>query len=216
MKYPDCTLIDCDQHTPEWFDVRKGNLTASQFGDWLTKTGKVSDKARLAAASKVLAEFAGYPDPPPFVNADMKRGIELEEDARQLFMSETGLVVDQIGFAKSKHGFFGCSPDGLILDSGEGLEIKVPRASKLIQYISNNELPYEYKLQVHGSMAVTGARKWHFFAWHPGLPYLHIEVKRDKFTEEVFVGLKSYSNFYKALAENMSNAQLKQSKGAAS
>ena len=44
--FPDCTLIDCEQRSPEWFEHRRGVLTASQFGDWLTKSGKVAEKAR--------------------------------------------------------------------------------------------------------------------------------------------------------------------------
>ena len=35
MTYPECKLIQCEQRTPEWFDARRGILTASQFGDWL-------------------------------------------------------------------------------------------------------------------------------------------------------------------------------------
>lgn len=210
MKYPDCTLIDCDQRTDEWFEARKGNLTASQFGDWLTKSGKVADKARLTAASKCLAEFAGYPDPPPFETEDMRRGTELEPEARDRFMVATGLMVDQIGFAKSKHGRFGCSPDGLILEHGHGLEIKCPRPSKLIQYIKTGELPDEYKAQVHGSMAVTGSSAWHFFAYFPGFPHFHVVVMRDAYTESILEGLKSYSAYFERLAHEMQKLQNEQ------
>lgn len=210
MKFPDCKLIDCDQRSEAWFDARKGNLTASQFGDWLTKTGKVAEKARLTAAAKCLAEMAGYPDPPPFETDDMRRGVEQEPIARDLFQKVTGLTVDEIGFAKSKHGFFGCSPDGLILDHAHGLEIKCPRPSKLIQYIANDELPEEYKAQVHGSMAVTGAKVWHFFAYYPGFPYFHKIVERDTYTESMFDGLKIYSNFFASLCASLSKRQQEQ------
>ena len=212
MSFPDCKLIDCEQRTEEWFIARKGHLTASQFGDWLTKTGKVADKACLTAASKCLAELAGYPDPPPFETDDMRRGVELEPEARDAFQIYTGLTVDQIGFAKSKHGYFGCSPDGLILSGSAGLEIKCPRPSKLIQYIANDELPEEYKPQVHGSMAVTGAKEWHFFAYCPGFPFFHILTKRDDYTERMLEGLKSYSAYFASLAAQME--ELKQEQAA--
>ena len=210
MSFPDCKLIDCEQRTPEWFDARKGHLTASQFGDWLTKTGKLADKACLTAASKCLAEMAGYPDPPPFETDDMRRGVEMEPIARDAFQIATGLTVDQIGFAKSKHGFFGCSPDGLILSEGSGLEIKCPRPSKLIQYIENGVLPDEYVPQVHGSMAVTGAKVWHFFAWYEGFPYFHIKVMRNDYTERMLEGLKIYSAYFEQLAANMEKLKQKQ------
>jgi putative phage-type endonuclease len=208
--YKDCKMIDCEQRSPEWFEARKGYLTASQFGDWLTKAGKVADKARLTAASKCLAEMTGNPDPPPFETDDMRRGTALEPEARQMFMLATGLIADEIGFCRSVHGYFGCSPDGLILKNGEGLEIKCPRASKLIQYIEANELPEEYKAQVHGSMAVTGAKAWHFFAYYPGYPYFHLRVERDTYTSAMLEGLKSYSNFFTGLVDRMNKLQQQQ------
>ena len=210
MTYPDCKLIDCEQRTIEWFAARKGLLTASQFGDWLTKTGKVAEKARLAAAAKCLAEYAGYPDPPPFETDDMRRGTAMEPMLRDEFMGRTGIAVEEIGFAKSVHGWFGCSPDGIIPGMRSGLEIKCPRASKLIQYLENGELPDEYKAQVHGSMAVLGATSWHFYAGHPGFPSFHIEVKRDTYTEDMLAGLMSYSNYFENLAARMNAKQQNQ------
>jgi len=200
--FTDCKLIDCEQRSEEWFKQRKGYLTASQFGDWLTKSGKVADKARLTAASRCLAEFYGCPDASPFESDDMKRGVELEPEARNLFSLKTGFAVDEIGFAKSKHGFFGCSPDG-IMQSGEGLEIKCPRLSKLIQYLENDELPDDYKAQVHGSMAVTGAKVWWFAAYYPSFPMFIKKVERNQYTEDMLAGLKSYHEYYQQLAKNI-------------
>jgi putative phage-type endonuclease len=201
--YPTCKLHHMPQRSPEWFDVRRGHLTASQFGEWLTKTGKVAESARLTAASKVLAEMAGYPDPPPFVNDDMQRGIDLEPEARKLFRERTGMPVTEIGFASSIHGYFGCSPDGLTTNDNSGIEIKIPRASKLIQYHENGELPAEYRAQVHGSMAVLGCRKYHFFAWHPGFPPFHIVEEWTTYTSEMLEGLKSFSNYFASLVARM-------------
>jgi hypothetical protein len=243
MRFPDCKLIDCEQGTEAWHKHRKGYLTASNFGDWLTESkpslqltieeikqelsefgikypakGKKEDyakllpkpemymdqskgfkSAQLTAASKCLAAFFGVPDPDVYESEDIKRGKELEPLAREEFAKMTGLAVDEIGFAKSIHGWFGCSPDG-IMENGEGLEINCPRPSKLIQYHELGDLPDEYKAQVHGSMAVTGAEVWHFFAWYPGFPAFHHIVKRDTYTESMLEGLKSYSNYYERLA----------------
>lgn len=200
LKFPDCEFVDCDQRTPEWHQCRKGRLTASKFGAWLAKNDKTSSNARVTAISSVLAEVAGYPDPPVFETEDIRRGIEMEPVAIQAFSKRTGLIVDSIGFAKSIHGLFGCSPDGIILESGEGVEIKCPRASKLIQYIQHGKLPEEYRAQVHGSMAVTGAKAWHFFAFHEGIPSFHIRVERDDYTDEILGGLIDFSNHLRAAA----------------
>lgn len=203
MNYPECNLIDCDQRTDEWFEARRGHLTASGMGAWLTKSDKTSTKARITATSQVLAEIAGYPDPKVFVTPDIQRGIEQEPEAIQEFSKLTGLLVDPIGFAKSKHGLFGCSPDGLILETGEGLEIKCPRASKLLTYHQIGGLPDEYRDQVHGSLAVTGAIGWHFYAYHRGLPSFHVYVQRDEYTNQMLEGLKAFDVYLKATSEKL-------------
>lgn len=210
MNYPDCNLIDCDQRTDEWFAARRGRLTASNYGAWLTKQDKTSQKARRTAAAQVLAELAGFPDPPVFENADIKRGVEWEPEAIQEFSRLTGLLVDPIGFAQSKHGLFGASPDGLILTTGEGIEVKCPRASKLIQYHQAGGLPDEYRDQVHGTMAVLGCKAYHFFAYHRGLPSFHVRVERETYTDEMLEGLKSFSNYLQTVSAMMGNLTAEQ------
>jgi len=214
-QYPDAILIDVDQRTTEWAQARRGRLTASNFGAWLTKNDKTSQKARRTAAAAVLAELAGFPDPPVFENADIKRGIEWEPQAIQEFSRLTGLLVDPIGFAQSKHGLFGASPDGLILSTGEGIEVKCPRASKLIQYHQSGELPDEYRDQVHGTMAVLGCKAYHFFAYHEGLPSFHVRVERDTYTNEMLEGLKSFSNYLRTVSTMMSEMSAQQQTGKA-
>lgn len=203
MSYPDCILIDCDQRTPEWFEARRGYLTASNSGAWLTKSDKTSAKARATAAAQVLAELAGFPDPPVFENTDIKRGIEWEPEALQYFQKLTGLTVDPIGFAASKHGLFGCSPDGLILSESSGVEVKCPRASKLMEWLQASTLPDTYRDQVHHSMAVTGAKEWHFIGYHRGLPAHHVLVKRDDYTEAMLEGLKAFSKYLQGVSSMM-------------
>lgn len=212
MSYPDCILIDCDQRTPEWFEARRGRLTASNFGAWLTKSDKTSAKARSTAVAQVLAESTELPDPPIHENPDIKRGIEQESEALQYFQKLTGLTVDPIGFAASKHGLFGCSPDGLILSESSGVEVKCPRASKLIEWHQAGILPDAYRDQVHGSMAVTGAKSWHFIGYHRGetktgktiiLPAFHILTHRDEYTEAIFEGLKSASKYLQGVSDMM-------------
>ena len=208
--YPECNLIDVEQRTPEWFDARKGRLTASNMGAWLTKNDKTSAKARRTAAASVLADLAGFPDPPVFVSADIQRGIDWEPQAIQEFSRLTGLAVDPIGFAQSKHGLFGASPDGLILETGEGLEIKCPRASKLIEYHQSGGLPDTYRDQVHGTMAVLGCKAYHFFAYHEGLPSFHVRVERDTYTDDMLEGLKTFSNYLQTVSSTMGRLMVEQ------
>jgi hypothetical protein len=202
-----CIIYDMPQRSPEWFEIRKGYLTASQFGEWLTKSGKTAEKAALTAASKVLAEMAGYPDPPPYETDDMRRGVELEPVARGMFADHFGIEVREVGFCASRTLYAGCSPDGIAGDAG--LEIKIPRPSKLIQYHENPGIPDEYRPQVHGSMCVTGARVWHFWAWHPGFPPVHRVAMWNEYTDAMMIGLRDYSEYFAGLIQRMKEREEK-------
>jgi hypothetical protein len=172
--YPDCQLHHMEQRSDAWWEVRKGLLTASEFGAWVIdkKGGKVATRAKKSAICKLLAQAAGCPEPPSFDNWTTERGSELEPLAIECFENATGLTVAPVGFCKSVHGKFGCSPDGLIMSNGEGIESKAPLPATHCKYVLEGELPAEYKLQVHGSMAVTGAPAWWFQSFCPGLPPL--------------------------------------------
>ena len=197
-RFPDCTLHFCEQRTPEWFALRQGVLTASQFGPWLAKSDKTSEKACLSAVCQTLAEFAGCESPPVFENWAMKRGTELEPQAAEHFEQYTGLKVQPVGFCKA-HGMpVGCSPDGLIVDQNIGFEGKAPIPATHVKYLLNGGLPDEYREQVHGSMAVTGAEAWWFQSYCPGLPTLRIKVERDNYTEQILAGLRRFSEAFES------------------
>ncbi len=58
MNFPDCSLHHCEQRTPEWFSLRRGILTASDFGPWLLKSDKTAEKARPTAIFRLVADTA--------------------------------------------------------------------------------------------------------------------------------------------------------------
>lgn len=176
------------QGSEEWFQARKGRATASKASMVLTPTGKPS-ASRIKYMRSLAAECV-VDDPMEFMgNKFTDWGNEHESDARALFSRESGLQVKEVGFCVRKDNIIGCSPDGLILcpDNGfsAGLEIKCPSRDKHVEYIMEGELPSEYKLQVHWSLAVTGLPKWWFMSYFPGLnPFIFL-VERDEFTEKV-------------------------------
>jgi putative phage-type endonuclease len=202
MNYPDCQIHRIPQRTPEWFALRRGVLTASRVGAWLLKSDATSMKARENAICELIAELAECDEEPDrFENWAMKRGTAYEPDAVAAFEQATGKKVTDVGFCMSKHGLFGCSPDGLIEEDGSGLEGKVPIPKSHIAYRRAGVLPNEYLHQVHFSMAVTGARLWHFQSWNPGLANLRIEVKRDDFTEKLLAAAIVFSDELKVAVE---------------
>lgn len=201
------------QGSEEWFALRKGRATASRFKDILTPTGKKS-----ASAIKYMRELArecAVDNPLEFIgNKYTDWGNTYEIEALNLFREETGLDARQVGFITRDDLVVGCSPDGLIYDDDDqpftGLEIKCPQPDKHVDHLLGGELPSDYKLQVHGSMVVTGFASWWFMSYFPGLKPFIIEVKRDEFTAKVQAALDQFVIDYAAERQRVLAAILPQ------
>lgn len=179
---------DILQGSEEWEQIRLGRATASQASQIITSTGKLS-ASRTKYAQKIAREcFAA--DPMEFVgNKFTDWGNDHEPMARGHFSMATGIGVHEVGFCTREDGVIGCSPDGLIKNpAGDwiaGLEIKCPTIDKHVDYYLNQDLPSEYKIQVHWSMATTGLPSWWFMSFFPGSRPLILQVFADEFTEKV-------------------------------
>lgn len=123
----------------------------------------------------------------------VQRGIQLEPLARAEYEQLSGYAADEVGLCIHDSGGFGCSPDALIwLDEwSHGLEIKCPIPETHMEYLDAGTLPDQYRAQVHGSMAVTGLRRWDFLSFCPGLPPLLRTVEWDDYTDRMLSGLLS-------------------------
>lgn len=126
-----------------------------------------------------------------FVTPAMQRGTDLEPEARDLYVKETGNQVEETGFWQHPElDFVGASPDGLVGDDGL-LEIKCPMLETHIGYIEDYIVPEDYRPQMALQMACTG-RKWcDFVSYYPGLPPFIIRYERDEaFIHEVLDNIK--------------------------
>ena len=185
-----------EQLSEEWFLARKGRATASQFSKIFTPTGRVS-KSSVSYMRKLARECV-CEDPMEFQgNKHTDWGNDNEADARELFEKTMGLEVHEVGFCSPDNGApYGFSPDGLIKDADgeyyEGLEIKAPGVDKHVEYLLNGELPNEYKMQVHGSLAISGFNHWHFMSYFPNLTPLIIKIERDEFTDKLASALDDF------------------------
>lgn len=115
------------QGSEEWLAVRRGRITGSRVKDALdfkvpTKKqqdagiarGEPSSK-RLAYAMDTARERVGGRAAEVYVNAAMRLGTTEETAARVAYEDRTGSMVEEVGFAYTEDGKFGCSVDGLIL-----------------------------------------------------------------------------------------------------
>ena len=163
----------------------------------------------------------------------MKRGRELEPEARVFYENYTGQPTVKVGFCAHDSDDFGNSPDSLVLrehcrgweiKDGEfdesifrnGTELKCHVARVHIRFLRRGGFREEHALQVHASMAATGIREWHLFGYHPELPPLFEKFEWDDTTERVLSGLMTLSeDYWRAYAELKSMYQSQTPEGRA-
>ena len=184
------------QGSEEWLRARKGRLTASQMSKVITATGKLSAQWEKLAI-KLAAECVKPEEAPAFIgNIHTDRGHELEPVARDWFAEWSGLDVRTVGFVtKEGNPVLGCSPDALIYEGKSpvaGLEIKCPLVETHALYHYENQLPEAYRAQVHGSMAVTGLRKYWFMSFNEGTEPFTKLVEWDDYTDKVAEALDEF------------------------
>lgn len=172
---------DMPQQTPEWFKVKLGKISASNFKCILAKG---EGKGRNGYMNEVAAEVLTGEKKTGYSDKNMERGNELELFARIEYSKIYGVDVEQVGWVEQESERTGCSPDGLV--SSEGMvEFKCPIPTTHISYCRKKEgwTPPEYKAQLQGQMWVC-EREWvDFMSYCPeinGRYFLCVRVCRDE------------------------------------
>jgi len=204
-------VVDCEQRSPQWLALRRGVISASN-ADRLATPAKLKEYALELAAERLVREL-----PANVVTPAMQWGIDHEEQARIRYAFETASDVFGIGFAfHDDHEWWaGCSPDGLIRDSGL-VEIKCPSSKKHLEYLTNAVVPPGYVAQLNFQLWVTG-RDWvDFVSYDPrfveGADYFCTRHYRDM---ETMVEVNKRVRACVALVEKHLTAVAKIRKGAA-
>ena len=169
---------DVIQGSDSWHDQRRGIVTASVVGQFVTaKTLKPANNetTRALTAQLVAERITGYTDP-TYIGDDMLRGIEDEPRARDKYAEHYQRTVTEIGFmVRDEDGWaLGFSPDGLVGDDGL-IEVKSRRAKKHLATILADAVPAENLAQCQAGLLVSG-RKWlDYVSYSGGMP---LYVKR--------------------------------------
>lgn len=190
---------DIEQRTPEWFDVRRGVVTASSVGTLITpKTIKpaANPKSRALVEQLVAERISGWTDP-THMNDDMWRGV-LEEDRAVAVYAEHYAPVTRSGFmTEDRFGFtIGYSPDGLIAEDGL-LEVKCPRAKAHVQTILADAVPEQYMAQCQTALLVSGRDYLDYVSFVGGLPLYRKRVEPD---EKWFAAIVDAVGAFEAIA----------------
>ena len=178
-------IIECEQRSPEWFEIRRGIPTASSFNKIVTSTGEPSKQRKDYLYTLAAERISGVVEE-TFVSLKMQKGIDREEEARLVYAMHREALVKKVGFCLSNNGRWGCSPDGLVDDSGGHgmIEIKCRMGKTAIEHLLANELPTGCVQQIQGGMFVTGTEWSDYVSYYPGLPLLIVRVTPDPFFME--------------------------------
>ena len=153
-------------------------------------------------ADKLSPEYRQHEE---FESFAMRRGTRLEGQARKWLEFALDQDVTQVGLVISKCGRMACSPDGLFgLEGGEeGLELKALMPKSHVLALNSGEIPSEYLTQVHGSMIVTGRRRWTFVSWCPELPPLVVKVAWSSYTDKLAEALEKFHDLHAGILKKI-------------
>lgn len=179
------------QESADWMAARCGMFTASRASDLMarTKSGPSASRGNLLALLAV-ERLTGHPVE-TYQNDAMRRGTELEGEARDAYSFATGEPVQESGFvACGKLPRTGCSPDGLIGDDGL-VEIKCPASmAKHLDALRNNSHAQEYRWQLQHQLLVTDRQWVDAVSYDPRFPeHLQLAIVRVRRDDEAIQSL---------------------------
>lgn len=177
------------QRTPEWFEQRKGMVTASMAGAILGMSPHMTRKDAMKSILG-LSEFKG--------NVATEYGNFHEDDAIVDFTMETGITVEKTGFhINPTLRWLGASPDGFTSD-GFGIEIKCPygKRNDVVPVFKTCREQEHYYAQVQINMSCTGRKSWYFYQWSPTATKLEVVPIDLKWLDENLPHLFAFYNEY--------------------
>lgn len=166
------TSQEMEQGSAEWREIRAGKVTASRIGAVMTKPrkGQKESVTRANYRAQVVAErLSGKAAPDEYQSWEMRRGTDLEPNARIEYELKTGNDVRTVGFVEHpKIANAGASPDGFIGEDGM-VQFKCGIPATHLTWLLEGIVPLEHRPQMYFEMACTGRMWSDFVSYDPGL-----------------------------------------------
>lgn len=167
-------IHEVEQNTPEWFQVRLGIPTASQFA---TVMAKGEGKTRKTYLYKLAGELITGEPMEGFSTPHTERGHAMEQEAADMYAFMQDADPQTVGFITN--GRKGCSPDRLIGNDGM-LEIKTKLPHLLLEVLEADKFPSAHKAQCQGQLWVA-EREWvDLICYYPKMPPFIKRAYRDE------------------------------------
>jgi putative phage-type endonuclease len=172
---PEIISIDtAPQGSEAWHALRLGSVGGCSIDAVLAKgQGKTRKSLMYRLAGEILAGVKTE----SYTNANMERGHQFEDEARQYYSFVTGHEVEQVSLIKADIPGVHVSPDGLVGDDG-GVEIKVHLPHVYVELIDTGVIPTGYVRQCQHFLYVS-RRKWiDFIGYSPEITARPMWIKR--------------------------------------
>lgn len=196
-------VLTHEQGSDDWLAARCGVITASRFTDARKKLAKASGNRKAGdphgdavryAWTVAIETIARKPLDDTFVNFAMRRGRDLEPQARQAYELRCDALIEEVSLVLTDDQRFGYSADGFRDDDGL-IEIKCPMsAEKLGEVWAHPETAHlEYLDQINGGLWITGRKYCDLVVYCPWLAPVgkDLFVKRIHRDEEAITALES-------------------------
>lgn len=176
-------LHNVEQRSEEWFALRMGKLTGSNFPMLMPSSRQkvnVTDTQKKYLLEKAC-ELLTNERKESFSNSSMQWGTDHEEEAISYYELEKMTVVNEVGFYEINKSI-GDSPDGVTTD--RCIEIKCPNSTTHLTYIlDSTKLLNNYKWQCYAHMWATGLNKCDLISYDPRFPdnkkMVIVEIEKD-------------------------------------
>jgi hypothetical protein len=171
----DCRIIQVEQGSDEWLDLRRTRITCSRLADVMGKKDTKRYTKYREEKVKELCGHKGVEETPEWA----QHGKENEPRAMMAYEYQTGVAVEHNVFLiHKKYDWLSCSPDLFHLpDYTEGGEIKCRELYKNYRKFrqlavdkegTTNCLPASDRHQVQGAMWLTGFTHWWYINFYIG------------------------------------------------
>lgn len=151
---------DFPQGSDEWFEARRGKITASMMHSVLNNHKSYVLQLRDELAGKPISKVS---------TLAMNRGKKLEPRAIALYELLKFRDVEPSPFVVDKEfDFLGGSPDGIVNDDGI-IEVKCP-VDLPVHLVADLGVPKEHMPQIQTNLRVTGRQWCDFISFHPDAP----------------------------------------------
>ncbi len=195
-------IHNTDQGSDEWFELRKGKMTASNA----TPIG-ANGKGLETYCKKIVSEMVKTEPTEHYTNSDIERGNELESIGLSSYEFEMNCEVETVGFiTNDEFKNVGCSPDGLVGLNG-GIEIKARNDDKHFSLIQGDtkEIPFN---QIQMCLLVSGRKWWDFISINTNFSK-SILIKRiypdEKYFDKLKKGFEKGNNLIVEYLEKYNN-----------